>query len=201
MASLSLESVGGISTTGAAHVLFIDQHSRLMAAHHRRVADLCARIGHCLGLSDDRIYGLYLAASFHDIGKIHVPAWLLTKPGPLSDAEFEIIRAHVKVGYEIIKDIRWPWPVGDIILQHHERLDGSGYPQGLSAEKIILESRIIAVADVVEAMSSYRPYRRVTPGTAAALREIESRSGRLYDPAVVEACVRLFRNEAYRFPD
>jgi HD-GYP domain-containing protein (c-di-GMP phosphodiesterase class II) len=201
MSSPAVNEVVDISAAGPASVLFIDQQARFLAAHHRRVADLCTRIGNRMGMSDDRIYGLYLAASIHDIGKVHIPAGLLAKPGPLSGAEFGIIKAHVKLGYEMIKDIRWPWPVGEIILQHHERLDGSGYPRGLHGDRMILESRIIAVADVVEAMSSYRAYRRATPGTAAALHEIESRSGGLYDPAAAEACMRLFRDEGYKFPD
>lgn len=177
----------------------VDQRDPYTSGHQRRVADLCIGIGRLLGLSEDRIHGLHLGASIHDLGKIGIPLELLAKPGRLSRAQFEIIKEHVDLGYAIIKDIQFPWPIGDIILQHHERLDGSGYPRGLTAEAIILESRIAAVADVVEAMSSHRPYR-VAPGIVLALAEIEANRGRLYDAAVVDACLRLFRNEGYKFP-
>lgn len=177
----------------------VDQRDPYTSGHQRRVADLCIGIGRLLNLSEDRIHGLHLGASIHDLGKIGIPLELLAKPGRLSRAQFEIIKEHVDLGYAIIKDIRFPWPIGDIILQHHERLDGSGYPRGLTADAIILESRIVAVADVVEAMSSHRPYR-VAPGIVLALEEIEANRGRLYDAAVVDACLRLFRQENYKFP-
>jgi HD-GYP domain-containing protein (c-di-GMP phosphodiesterase class II) len=125
---------------------------------------------------------------------------LLTKPGRLSKAQFDLIKEHVQLGYEFIKDVRFPWPIGEIILQHHERLDGSGYPQGLKGDDIGLESRIVAVADVVEAMGSHRPYR-VALGIDLALDEIQSQSGKLYDAAAVKACLQLFREEGYKFPD
>lgn len=178
----------------------VDQRDPFTAGHQRRVADLCTRIGGYLELTEDRIHGLHLGASIHDLGKIAIPLELLAKPGRLSPAQFEIIKEHVELGYQIIKDVRFPWPVGDIILQHHERLDGSGYPRKLTAESIVLEARIVAVADVVEAMSSHRPYR-VAPGIERALEEIEANSGRLYDSSVVEACVYLFREQGYKFPD
>lgn len=177
----------------------VDQRDPYTSGHQRRVADLCLAIGRRLGLSDDRSHGLHLGASIHDLGKIGIPLELLAKPGRLSPAQFELIKEHVDLGYAIIKDIRFPWPIGDIILQHHERLDGSGYPRALTADAIILESRIVAVADVVEAMSSHRPYR-IAPGINLALAEIEANRGRLYDAPVVDACLHLFRNEGYKFP-
>ena len=178
----------------------VDQRDPYTAGHQRRVADLSRRIGEKLSLSEDRIHGLHLGASIHDVGKIGIPAELLAKPGRLSRIELDLIKEHVVLGYELIKDVRFPWPIRDIVLQHHERLDGSGYPQGLKEDAISLESRIVAVADVVEAMGSHRPYRAAL-GVAIALDEIEAKSGTLFDAAAVEACLRLFRKEGYKFPD
>lgn len=178
----------------------VDQRDPYTAGHQRRVADLSRRIGEKLGLSEDQIHGLHLGASIHDLGKIGIPAELLAKPGRLSKTELELIKEHVQLGYELIKDVRFPWPISDIVLQHHERLDGSGYPQGLKADAIRLESKIVAVADVVEAMGSHRPYRAAL-GIQIALDEIEAQCGRLFDTAAVEACLELFREEGYKFPD
>jgi HD-GYP domain-containing protein (c-di-GMP phosphodiesterase class II) len=178
----------------------VDQRDPYTAGHQRRVADLSRRIGEKLLLSEDRIHGLHLGASIHDVGKIGIPAELLAKPGRLSKIELDLIKEHVMLGYELIKDVRFPWPISDIVLQHHERLDGSGYPQGLKEDAISLESKIVAVADVVEAMGSHRPYRAAL-GIEIALEEIEAKSGTLFDAAAVEACLRLFRKEGYKFPD
>lgn len=178
----------------------VDQRDPYTAGHQRRVAHLSRRIGEKLLLSEDRIHGLHLGASIHDLGKIGIPAELLAKPGRLSKTELELIKEHVMLGYELIKDVRFPWPIRDIVLQHHERLDGSGYPQGLKGDAIRLESKIVAVADVVEAMGSHRPYRAAL-GIEIALEEIEARSGTLFDAAAVEACLCLFREEGYKFPD
>jgi len=178
----------------------VDQRDPYTAGHQRRVADLSRRIGEKLSLSEDRIHGLHLGASIHDVGKIGIPAELLAKPGRLSKIELDLIKEHVMLGYELIKDVRFPWPISDIVLQHHERLDGSGYPQGLKEDAISLESKIVAVADVVEAMGSHRPYRAAL-GIEIALEEIEAKSGTLFDAAAVEACLRLFRKEGYKFPD
>jgi PAS domain S-box-containing protein len=178
----------------------VDQRDPFTAGHQRRVADLSRRIGEKMGLSEERLRGLHLGASIHDVGKIGIPAELLSKPGRLSKTQFELIKEHVQLGYELIKDVHFPWPISDIVLQHHERLDGSGYPQGLKEDAIRQESKIVAVADVVEAMGSHRPYRAAR-GIDAALEEIQSKSGILYDAATVKACVQLFREEGYKFPD
>ena len=129
------------------------------AGHQRRVTQLACAVARELGLSADRVAGLRVMGLLHDIGKISIPAEILSKPGKLSDTEFGLIKSHAQAGYEIVKEIQFPWPVAEVILQHHERMDGSGYPQGMTGPDIILEARILAVADVVEAMSSHRPYR------------------------------------------
>ena len=154
------------------------------------MALLAAAIGGQMNLSVPVIEGLQTAALIHDIGKINVPSDFLSRPGKLSTAAFEIIKSHPQVGFDIVHEIEFPWPVAQAILQHHERLDGSGYPGGLKGDEIILEARILAVADVVEAMASDRPYRAAL-GLEAALTEIESGSGRLFDTAVVDACLAV----------
>ncbi|WP_256992964.1 PAS domain S-box protein [Methylococcus capsulatus] len=166
------------------------------AGHQRRVAELAAAIAKKLNLSEDEVQGIRLAAMVHDLGKIRIPAEILTKPGRLTPLEFDFIKTHSQVGYDILKDIAFPWPIADMVLQHHEKLDGSGYPQGLAGEAILLGARIIAVADVMEAMSSHRPYRPGL-GKEAALAELEARRGSWYDPRVVDACKALFRDEGY----
>ncbi|MBK9159987.1 MAG: PAS domain S-box protein [Nitrosomonadales bacterium] len=170
------------------------------AGHQRRVAVLAVAIARQMGLPKQRIKGLHLAAIVHDLGKIRIPAEILSKPGKLSDIEFSLIKFHPQAGYDILKDVEFPWPIADMVLQHHERLDGSGYPQGLKGDAILLEARILCVADVVEAMSSHRPYRPGL-GTEAALGEIERNKGRLYDPSVVDACIKLFREGGFEFGD
>ncbi|MGD1061914.1 MAG: HD domain-containing phosphohydrolase [Terracidiphilus sp.] len=177
----------------------VDQRDPYTAGHQRRVADLCVAIAGKLGLSRVRTQGLRLAAGIHDLGKIGIPAEILCKPGRLTVNQYNLIKEHAQLGYEIVKNVQFPWPIAQMILQHHERLDGSGYPQGLKADEIFLESRILAVADVVEAMSSHRPYRP-SLGIDAALDEVLSKSGALYDPEAVEACIKLFRHEGYQFP-
>lgn len=165
--------------------------------HQQRVADLSVQIAMKLGLSDSAQHGLYLGASIHDIGKIYVPAEILSRPGKLSKPEFEMVRSHTTVGAEIVGDIQFPWPIQQMILQHHERLDGSGYPAGLTEDDIILEARIITVADVVEAMSSHRPYRSAL-GLDVALDAVKAGCGVLYDADVVAACDRVFRDDHYQ---
>jgi len=177
----------------------VEQRDPYTAGHQRRVADLCVAIAGKLGLSNERTQGLRLAAGIHDLGKIGIPAEILGKPGHLTENQFTLLKEHAQLGYEIVKNVRFPWPIAQMILQHHERLDGSGYPHGLKADEIFLESRILAVADVVEAMSSHRPYRP-TRGIDAALDEVLSSSGTLYDPEAVQACVNLFRHEGYQLP-
>jgi PAS domain S-box-containing protein len=168
------------------------------AGHQRRVAMLARAIAQEMGCSEDEIRGLYLAATIHDLGKISIPAEILSKPKKLTAIEYELIKTHVQNGYDILKDVDFPWPLAQIVLQHHERMDGSGYPQGLKSEQIILQARILAVADVVEAISSHRPYR---PGLGmdVALAEILNYNGVLFDSAVVDACTRLFRELGFAF--
>ena len=168
------------------------------AGHERRVAELATAIAREIGLNEDKIEGLFLAATIHDLGKINVPAELLSKPGKLTPLEYQMLQTHVQAGYEIIKGVKFPWPIAQIVLQHHERLDGSGYPQGLKGEAMLPEAKILAVADVVESMMSHRPYRQAL-GVEVALAQVEQSQGRLYDPAAVEACVRLFRNKGFNF--
>lgn len=179
-------------------VATIEKRDPYTAGHQRRVAELAARLGTALGLAEDTVHGIRLTASIHDIGKIHVPAEILSFPGPLPDIEFALIRRHSEVGYEILKNVDFPWPVAEMVFQHHERLDGSGYPRGLAGDQIMLGARIIAVADVVEAIALYRPYRPGL-GIAAALAEIELKRGHYYDPDVVDACLRLFRQDGFQF--
>ncbi len=166
--------------------------------HQLRVAELCKAIAEEMGLPPDRIEGLYIGALLHDVGKLAVPAEILSKPAKLTSVERSLVERHTVVGYEILKEVEFPWPVAEMALQHHERLDGSGYPHGLTGDRIVLEAKILAVADVVEAMSSHRPYRAAI-GIGAALEEIERGKGTRYDPRVVDACLRLFREKGFRF--
>jgi PAS domain S-box-containing protein len=168
------------------------------AGHQRRVAVLARAIAQEMGLSSNKIRGLYLAATIHDLGKVSIPAELLSKPGKLNKIEFELVKTHPQAGYDIIKDVQLPWPIAQMLLQHHERLDGSGYPHQLKDEEIQHEAKILAVADVVEAMSSNRPYRAGL-GLDVALEEIIRNRGVFYDPATVDICVRLFREKKFDF--
>ncbi|MGP8152935.1 MAG: PAS domain S-box protein [Smithella sp.] len=170
------------------------------AGHQRRVADLAIAIATEMGLSKDRVEGLRVAAVIHDIGKISVPAEILSKPSKLTDIEFRLIKTHVQSGNDILKDIDFPWPIARMVLEHHERMNGSGYPNGLTGDKLLLESRIMAVADAVEAMASHRPYR-ASLGIEATLEEIDKNRGILYDIAVADACLRLFREKGYKIKD
>jgi putative two-component system response regulator len=158
------------------------------AGHQRRVAELSTAIATRMRLPAHDIEGIFLAATVHDIGKIAVPAEILVKPTKLSNVEFSLIKGHSQAGYDILKGIAFPWPIADMTLQHHERMDGSGYPQGLKGDACLLGSRIIATADVVEAMSSHRPYRAAL-GIDVALGEIRKNRERRYDPDTVDACV------------
>jgi PAS domain S-box-containing protein len=169
-----------------------------LAGHQTRVTGLACAIAREMGLEEERIKGLRYAALLHDLGKLGIPLEILSKPGKLNEMEFNLIKIHPQISYSILKNIPFPWPVAEIAFQHHERLDGSGYPRGLKGEEILLEARILAVADVVEAMSSHRPYRPAL-GIEEALKEIESKKGKLYDPEVVDACLRLFKEKGYKF--
>jgi len=167
--------------------------------HERRVAQIAVAIGAELGFDADRQEGLRVSGQLHDVGKINIPSEILSKPSKLSAIEFQLVQGHAQASYNILKGVEFPWPVAQIALQHHERVDGSGYPQGLTGEAILPDARVVAVADVVEAMSSHRPYR---PGLGIdrALAEIERGRGTAFDPVVADACLRLFREKGYKLP-
>ncbi|MGB9836273.1 MAG: HD domain-containing phosphohydrolase [Candidatus Saccharicenans sp.] len=170
------------------------------AGHQEKVAELAEVIAREMNLDESRIQAVRLAAMIHDVGKIAIPPEILNKPGRLTSIEMELIKTHPTVGYEILKDIEFPWPVAEIIYQHHEKMDGSGYPRGLKGEEILLEARIISVADVVEAISSHRPYRPAL-GLDKALEEIKNNAGRLYDERVVRHCVELIEKKGFKFKE
>jgi PAS domain S-box-containing protein len=169
------------------------------AGHQHRVAELSRAIAKELDFSEEKIHVIYLAASVHDIGKIQIPSEILAKPTKLSTIEFELIKTHSEAGYDILKKVDFPWPIAEIVWQHHERLNGSGYPRGLKDGEILREARIIAVADVVEAMASHRPYRAAL-GIDAALDEIAHGRGSVYEAPAVDACIKLFRESNFQFP-
>jgi len=169
------------------------------SGHQQRVTRLAHAIAKEMDLNKETIAEIRVAGTLHDIGKMYIPSEILTKPGRLTEIEFDMIRTHPKVGYHILKTIEFPWPVAPIVLQHHERKDGSGYPSGLSAEDIFPEARILGVADVVEAMASHRPYRPAL-GIDKALKEIFQKRGSLYYPEVVDACLKLFATKRFKFP-
>jgi putative nucleotidyltransferase with HDIG domain len=168
------------------------------AGHQKKVSQLATAIARKMGLSEDRIESLKFASLIHDIGKFTIPGEILSKPAKLSETEFALIKEHPKTGYDIIKDVDFPWEIASIILQHHERLDGSGYPMGLKDKEILLEAKILAVADVMEAMSSHRPYRPAL-GIDKALEEISMNKGKLYDSDVVDTCIKLFKEDGFKF--
>jgi len=168
------------------------------AFHQQKVSGLAILIAQKMSLSEDKIEAIRITSLVHDIGKINVPAEILSKPGRLTEIEFNLIKEHPKTGYDILKKIDFVWPVAEIVLQHHERINGSGYPRGLKDNEILIESKIISVADVVEAMSSHRPYRPAL-GINKALEEILKNKGILYVPEVVDICIKLFKEEGFRF--
>jgi putative nucleotidyltransferase with HDIG domain len=167
------------------------------AGHQLRSADLARAIATEMGLPQKKVDGIRMAGSIHDIGKLSIPAEILSKPIKLTNLEFSLIKEHSRSGYEMLKDVESPWPLAEIVYQHHERMDGSGYPRNLKGDDILMEARIMAVADVVEAMASHRPYRAGL-GIDAALSEIEKNRGIFYDDAVADACLRLFREKGYQ---
>jgi HD-GYP domain-containing protein (c-di-GMP phosphodiesterase class II) len=176
----------------------VEQRDPYTSGHQHRVAELCKAIGLELGLSEDRIEGLFIASAIHDIGKVSLPAEILSKPSQLNSIEISLIQGHAQSGFDILKSVDFPWPVAQIVLQHHERLDGSGYPQGLAGDDILLEARIVGVADVVETMSSHRPYRP-SRGLDSALEEISTHRGILYDRDAVDACLTLMQEGRFAF--
>ncbi len=184
-------TVDALSTT-------LEMRDPYTAGHQKRVALIACEIAQEMGLSTQQIEGIRVMGFLHDIGKIVVPAEILSKPGKINEYEFHIIKAHSQVGYDILKGIELPWPVATATIQHHERLDGSGYPKGLKGDEIILEARILAVADVLEAMASHRPYRP-SLGLDKALDEIRQKKGIFYDSKVVDACLRLFVEKGFRY--
>ncbi|MDD8025842.1 MAG: HD domain-containing protein [Acidobacteriota bacterium] len=175
----------------------VEQRDPYTAGHQKRVARLACAIALEYGMSAERIEGMRMAGIIHDIGKISIPAEILSKPGRLTALEYSLVKTHSQIGFDILKDIDFPWPIARIVLQHHEKIDGSGYPQGLQGNDILLEARILAVADVVEAIASPRPYRPAI-GLDKALEEIEGKSGLLYDAAVVGICLSLFREKEFK---
>jgi PAS domain S-box-containing protein len=185
-----------VQTTIQVLVLSVEIKDPYTAGHQRRMTNLARTIATEMGLPPEKIEGLRMAGVIHDIGKITLPTEILSKPTKLSNIEWSLIKEHVQLGYDILKDVESSWPLAEIVLQHHERLDGSGYPRALKGEEILIEARILAVADVVEAMASHRPYRPAL-GLDAALEEIEKNRGILYDSHAVDTCLRVFREKSY----
>ena len=176
----------------------VEMRDPYTAGHQRRVTILACAMAEEMGLVEEQFDGLRMAGLVHDIGKFSVPVEILNKPGRISETEFNIIKVHPQAGYNILKEIEFPWPVAQIVLQHHERLDGSGYPQGLKNGGIMLEAKILAVADVVEAMASHRPYRPAL-GIDIALEEVTKNQDILYEPDMVDVCKRLFTEKGFAF--
>ena len=181
-----------------AMALTVEMRDPYTAGHQRNVASLTWAMAGEMELSESEIEGIHLAATIHDVGRTSIPAEILSKPSSLTDIEFLIVKRHPQVGYDILKMVEFPWPIAQIVLQHHERMDGSGYPQGLLGKDILLGARILAVADVVEAMASHRPYRPAH-GIDKALEEISQNRDTLYDASVVDACIKLFREGRFAF--
>ena len=194
----TLESLRkAVGTTIQVLVSAVESRDSYTAGHQSRSADLACAIATEMGLAQEKIEGIRMAGIIHDIGKLSIPAEILSKPTKLTEIEFSLIKEHSRSGYEMLKDVESPWPLAEIVYQHHERMNGSGYPRNLKGDEIIMESQILAVADVVEAMASHRPYRP-TLGIEAALEEIEKNKGILYDNAVADACLKLFREKGYQ---
>ena len=194
----SLENLKKVmNSTVQAITTTVEKRDPYTSGHQQRVADLSRVIAQEIGLSENEIEGIYIAAAIHDIGKISLPAEILSKPVQLSDIEVSLIQSHSQTGYDILKGIEFPWPIAEIVLQHHERQNGSGYPRGLAGDDILMAARIIGVTDVVETMASHRPYRP-SKGIDKALAEITQNRGILYDPLVVDACLTIFNNKEFQ---
>ncbi len=190
----------GLEDTISVLARAIETRDPYTSGHQKRVSELSCLIGKEIHLPPVQLDGLRLAGLIHDIGKISIPSEILNKPGRLSEVEYNLIKTHSEIAYEILKDIDFPWPIADMVLQHHERLDGTGYPKGLKSDNILLEAKILAVADVVDAMAAHRPYRP-SLGVDRALEEITRSRDRLYDSRIVEACLRVIDREGNRlFP-
>jgi putative two-component system response regulator len=187
-----------LNGTVKAMAMAVEIRDPYTAGHQRRAADLARAIAQEMNLAPERAEGVRLAGMIHDIGKISIPAEILSKPSLLSSIELSLIKIHPQVGYDILKEIDFPWPIAKTVLQHHERINGSGYPAGLKNDDILLEAKVLAVADVVEAIVSHRPYRPAF-GTKEAINEITRKQGILYDPEVVRNCLRLFHVKKYSF--
>jgi putative nucleotidyltransferase with HDIG domain len=186
-----------ISTTIQVMVSAVEARDPYTAGHQIRSAHLARAIATEMDFPPEKIDGIRMAGSIHDIGKLSIPAEILSKPTKLTNIEFSLIKEHSQKGYEMLKDVESPWPLAQIVYQHHERMNGTGYPRNLKGEEILMEARIMAVADVVESMASHRPYRPAL-GIDAALEEIEKNRGTLYDNTVADACLRLFREKGYQ---
>jgi PAS domain S-box-containing protein len=194
----TLESLRkAVVTTVQVLVSAIETRDTYTAGHQSRSANLACAIALEMGLAQEKIEGIQMAGIIHDIGKLSIPGEILSKSTKLKEIEFSLIKQHSRSGYEMLKNVESPWPLAEIVYQHHERINGTGYPRNLKGDEILMESRILAVADVIEAMASHRPYRP-TLGIEAALDEIEKNKGILYDAAVVNACLRLFREKGYQ---
>ena len=197
---ITLDSLkNSISATIHVMASAVEARDPYTAGHQIRSATLACAIAEEMGLSQEKIEGIRMAGAIHDIGKLSIPAEILTKPTKLTNLEFSLIKEHSVSGYEMVKHVESPWPLAQVIYQHHERIDGSGYPRQLKGDEIIMEARILAVSDVVESMASHRPYRP-SLGIDAALEEIEKNKGILYDISVADACLRLFREKKYQLP-
>ncbi|MFC1885130.1 HD domain-containing phosphohydrolase [Thermodesulfobacteriota bacterium] len=188
------KAMGGVIQAMA---ITVEKRDPYTAGHQRRVAELARSIAREMGLSDERTIGIHLAGGIHDIGKICVPSDILSKPGVLNHNEFAIIKDHSTVGYDILKEIEFPWPIAEIVYQHHEKMNGSGYPRGLKGDEILLEARIVSLSDVVEAMASHRPYRP-TLGIDKALEEISKFKGIYFDSDVVDACMKVLMDQGFK---
>jgi putative nucleotidyltransferase with HDIG domain len=185
-----------LSGTIRAMAIVVETRDPYTAGHQRRVADLAQAIAAEMALDDDMVEGIRTAGMIHDIGKISIPAEILSKPTMLSDVEISLIRIHPQVGHDILKEIDFPWPIAQIVLQHHERINGTGYPTGIKNDDILLEAKVLAVADVVETIASHRPYRPAF-GIEQALDEITQQKGILYDSDIAESCLKLFNIKKY----
>jgi response regulator RpfG family c-di-GMP phosphodiesterase len=198
---LSLDNLKEVMDgTIRAMALAVEMRDPYTSGHQHRVAELAQAIAKEINLPAESIEGVHMAASIHDIGKISLPAEILSKPGKLTEIELKMIQTHSKVGYDVLKGIDFPWPIAQIVLQHHERMDGCGYPHGLGGNEILIESRIVGAADVVETMASHRPYRPAM-GLDKALGEVSGNKGKLYDEKVVNACLKLFNERGFKFSE